>query len=152
MLNLLGLETGTLNTVQYSNHSGYRQLRGFRTSAAQILEIFEGLEQSGLLEGFDMLLTGYVPGEEELLAVGKIAREVKARGGGFWRKCARGRRTGRDADRRGTVLDPVMGDQGRLYVSEGVLPVYKSLMHDADLIVPNQFETEYVPLPPLSPG
>lgn len=35
-----------------------------------------------------------------------------------------------------------MGDQGRLYVSEGVVPVYKSLLHHADLIVPNQFETE----------
>ena len=40
------------------------------------------------------------------------------------------------------MLDPVMGDQDRLYVSEGVLPVYKSLVGMADLIVPNQFEAE----------
>jgi pyridoxal/pyridoxine/pyridoxamine kinase len=45
-------------------------------------------------------------------------------------------------DWRAEVLDPVMGDQGRLYVSEGVVPVYKSLLSYADLIVPNQFETE----------
>lgn len=40
------------------------------------------------------------------------------------------------------VLDPVMGDQGRLYVSEDVVPVYRNLLRDADLILPNQFEAE----------
>lgn len=38
-----------------------------------------------------------------------------------------------------------MGDDGRLYVSEDVVPVYKSLLRDADLILPNQFEAESVP-------
>jgi pyridoxine kinase len=35
-----------------------------------------------------------------------------------------------------------MGDQGRLYVSEDVVPVYKELITHADLILPNQFEAE----------
>ena len=35
-----------------------------------------------------------------------------------------------------------MGDDGRLYVSEEVVPVYKNLLRDADLILPNQFEAE----------
>ena len=43
----------------------------------------------------------------------------------------------------GTVLDPVMGDMGKLYVSPDVVPMYKSLLSHADLITPNQFETEY---------
>lgn len=37
-----------------------------------------------------------------------------------------------------------MGDQGRLYVNPNVVPVYKNLLHDADMIVPNQFEAESV--------
>lgn len=37
-----------------------------------------------------------------------------------------------------------MGDHGRLYVSEDVVPIYKSLLPLADLILPNQFEVEYV--------
>lgn len=41
-----------------------------------------------------------------------------------------------------TVLDPVMGDNGKIYVNEDVVPAYKGLLKDADLIVPNQFETE----------
>jgi len=35
-----------------------------------------------------------------------------------------------------------MGDQGRLYVSEEVVPAYRDLLRDADLILPNQFEAE----------
>jgi pyridoxal/pyridoxine/pyridoxamine kinase len=42
------------------------------------------------------------------------------------------------------VLDPVMGDEGKIYVSEEVVPAYKNLLKDADLILPNQFEAEYV--------
>ena len=41
-----------------------------------------------------------------------------------------------------TVLDPVMGDQGRLYVNGDVVPAYKTLLREADLILPNQFEAE----------
>ncbi|KAL8733825.1 MAG: hypothetical protein Q9166_001813 [cf. Caloplaca sp. 2 TL-2023] len=35
-----------------------------------------------------------------------------------------------------------MGDEGRIYVSEDVVPAYKGLLRDADLILPNQFEAE----------
>lgn len=35
-----------------------------------------------------------------------------------------------------------MGDQGRLYVAEDIVPVYKNLIRDADLILPNCFEAE----------
>jgi pyridoxine kinase len=41
------------------------------------------------------------------------------------------------------VLDPVMGDQGRLYVNDDVVPAYKKIIPFADLILPNQFEAEY---------
>lgn len=81
-----------------------------------------------------MMLSGYVPGAEALEAVGAIAKELKAKakarpGSFFW------------------VLDPVMGDNGTLYVAQDVVPVYRSLVPYADLILPNQFEAEYVPLP-----
>lgn len=35
-----------------------------------------------------------------------------------------------------------MGDQEQLYVSEDVVPVYRRLLRDADLVLPNQFEAE----------
>jgi pyridoxine kinase len=43
------------------------------------------------------------------------------------------------------VLDPVMGDDGHMYVPKEVVPVYQQEMVAlADAITPNQFEAEYV--------
>jgi pyridoxine kinase len=35
-----------------------------------------------------------------------------------------------------------MGDQGKLYVAEDIVPAYRALIREADLILPNQFEAE----------
>ncbi len=80
-----------------------------------------------------MMLSGYLPGAASVEAIGTIARDLKFKatmkpGSFFW------------------VLDPVMGDNGKLYVEEGVIPAYKEVLKDADLILPNQFEAEYVSL------
>jgi pyridoxine kinase len=77
-----------------------------------------------------MMLSGYIPGAEAVVAVGEIAKELRERnkdtpGSFFW------------------VLDPVMGDNGKIYVAEDVVPAYKGLIQYADLILPNQFEAEY---------
>ncbi|KAL7628582.1 putative pyridoxal kinase [Parahypoxylon ruwenzoriense] len=106
------------------------QWKGTRASAQEITDLWEGLKQS-YLDNFDVMLSGYVPGAAAIEAVGNIAKELRqksvAKGPGgdfFW------------------VLDPVMGDNGRLYVGDDVVPAYKSLIHHADLILPNQFEAE----------
>ncbi|KLU87682.1 pyridoxal kinase [Magnaporthiopsis poae ATCC 64411] len=127
----LGCEVAALNTVQFSNHTGYKQWKGTRVSADEISDLWEGLKQS-YLDGFDMMLSGYIPGAAAVEAVGRIAVELKAKakaggsapGSFFW------------------VLDPVMGDNGTLYVAPDVVPAYKALLRHADLILPNQFEAE----------
>ncbi|OAG41293.1 pyridoxal kinase, variant 1 [Fonsecaea monophora] len=120
--------TITLCSYSKGNHTGYRQFKGRRTPAAEIRELYDGLRQSYLTD-FDVLLSGYSPSAEVVDAVGTIARDLRYRaavrpGGFFW------------------VLDPVMGDQGRLYVSQDIVPAYKQLIKEADLILPNQFEAE----------
>ncbi|CAK7244878.1 MAG: Putative pyridoxal kinase [Sporothrix thermara] len=124
----LGCDVAALNTVQFSNHTGYRQWKGTRTSADEIWSLYEGLKQS-YLDNFDMMLSGYVPGAASVEVVGRIAEDLRKRtashpGDFFW------------------VLDPVMGDNGRLYVADDVAPAYKKLLDHADLILPNQFEAE----------
>ena len=84
MLQLLGLETAGLNTVQFSNHSGYRQKTGETTKAELITSLWEGMKMNGLDKGFEMVLSGYVPGAAELEAVGEIVKEVKKSGRCFW--------------------------------------------------------------------
>lgn len=76
-----------------------------------------------------MMLSGYCPSAALVEQVGKIGRDAKLKattkpGSFFW------------------VLDPVMGDNGRIYVAEDTVPAYKNLLKDADLILPNQFEAE----------
>ncbi|KAI1078323.1 Ribokinase-like protein [Whalleya microplaca] len=128
VLQSMGCDVAALNTVQFSNHTGYKQWKGSRVSAQEITELWEGLKQS-YLDNFDMMLSGYVPGAAAVEAVGNIGKELKEKskakpGSFFW------------------VLDPVMGDNGRLYVADDVVPAYKSLIPYADLILPNQFEAE----------
>ncbi|KAL9101598.1 MAG: hypothetical protein Q9163_003159 [Psora crenata] len=118
VMQTLGCDVAALNTVQFRTE----------TSAAEISNIYTSLKQSYLTD-FDMLLSGYAPSAEAVEAVGSIARDLKLRastkpGSFFW------------------VLDPVMGDEGRLYVDKSVLPVYKKMLQEADLILPNQFEVE----------
>ncbi len=158
VLQSLGCDAAALNTVQFSrpallpagiirssfnltwcigNHTGYGRTKGTKLAAQEITDLWDGLKQSHL-DSFDMMLSGYVPGAAGVEAVGRIAKELKAGaaskpGSFFW------------------VLDPVMGDNGKIYVAEDVVPAYQSLIHHADLILPNQFEAECVfPSPFLS--
>ncbi|KAL1737857.1 Ribokinase-like protein [Schizophyllum fasciatum] len=73
----------------------------------------------------DRLLTGYIPGAEALSAVADFATKLKER-----------------KPNAIYLLDPVMGDSGKLYVAADVIPVYRNLLHLADLITPNWFEVE----------
>ncbi|EHK17556.1 uncharacterized protein TRIVIDRAFT_80600 [Trichoderma virens Gv29-8] len=128
VLQSLGFEVAALNTVQFSNHTGYMQWTGTRATAQEITDLYNGLKQS-YLDDFDMMLSGYIPGAEGVTAVGNIAKGLKEKfqnspGKFFW------------------VLDPVMGDNGKLYVAPEVVPAYKALLPYADLILPNQFEAE----------
>ncbi|KAF2088369.1 Ribokinase-like protein [Saccharata proteae CBS 121410] len=128
IMQALGCEVSAINTVNYSNHTAYKQVKGRKTTAEEITELYEGLKQS-YLNRFDVLLSGYMPSAEAVQAVGRIGRDLRFNaanrpGEFFW------------------VLDPVMGDQGRCYVPEDEVPQYKSLLREADLILPNQFEAE----------
>ncbi|KAF2187841.1 Ribokinase-like protein [Zopfia rhizophila CBS 207.26] len=123
-----GCDVCAINTVHYSNHTAYKQVKGTKTTAQQVKILYEGLQQS-CLNNFDLLLTGYMPSAEVVQTVGKIGRDLKFHAGTkpgsfFW------------------VLDPVMGDNGELYIPEDEVPQYKSLLREADLILPNQFEAE----------
>jgi len=99
------------------------------------LELFQGLEQSGI-DNFQYLLTGYLPNASTVTAVSTIAKTLKKKNPDilwsifltFWVLIV--------------VLDPVMGDDGALYVAEEVVPIYKSIVPFADIILPNQFEAE----------
>lgn len=76
VLQSLGCDVSAINTVEYSNHLAYRQVKGRKTPADEILELYEGLKQS-YLNDFNVMLSGYVPSAEGVEAVGKIGRDLK---------------------------------------------------------------------------
>ncbi|WVO15079.1 pyridoxal kinase [Cryptococcus depauperatus] len=124
-LQMLGYDVDVINTVQFSNHTGYGFTDGYKTSPEQILAIFNGLTTNGLLT-HSKVLTGYVPSAEALKVVAQGIQRMKE-----------------DDEKLVYLLDPVMGDIGTgLYVSDDTVPVYKDMLSLATIITPNQFEVE----------
>lgn len=124
-LQCLGWEVDALNTVHFSNNTGYGSVKGTKASAQEILDIYDGLKLANL--SYEFLLTGYVPGEEGVEAVGKVGEDLKTNNPSLiW------------------LLDPVLGDAGRMYVSEKTIPVYQDILKSGKvtLVTPNQFEAE----------
>ena len=75
------------------NHTAYKQVKGTKTSPDQILDLYDGLQQSNL-NHFDVLLTGYMPSAACVQAIGKIGRDIKLNAGTkpgsfFWGESAR---------------------------------------------------------------
>ncbi|KAF9429569.1 putative pyridoxal kinase [Podila epigama] len=120
-LQLLGFDVDVMNTVSFSNHTGYPSWTGERATGDQLKELFKGLETNGLAE-YSHLLTGYIGSAQNLTCVAEIIAKLQGRP--FY------------------VMDPVMGDHGQLYVQPDVIPVYKDMMKFTKAITPNQFEAE----------
>ncbi|KAG9077109.1 putative pyridoxal kinase, partial [Ceratobasidium sp. 370] len=124
-LQLLGWDVDAINTVQFSNHAGYRSHGGTKTDRAQLLDIFSVLERNEFVHS-DALLTGYIPGADALSAVADFGARLKEANPNMV-----------------FLIDPVMGDDGIMYVADDVLPVYHDrLLPLATIITPNWFEAE----------
>ncbi|EKM81556.1 hypothetical protein AGABI1DRAFT_105107 [Agaricus bisporus var. burnettii JB137-S8] len=131
-LECLGYDVDVVNTVNYSNHAGYGNVGGTKTSAKELENIFKILEENELLAP-TRLLTGYIPDAESLSAVNRIVQKLKE-------------------ERPGLIylLDPVMGDAGKLYVAADVVPVYKQMLPLATIIAPNWYEVELLTDTPMT--
>ncbi|KAG5454560.1 Pyridoxal kinase [Clonorchis sinensis] len=124
-LQLLGIEVDYINSVQFSNHTGYSCVKGQVMDACDLKELYAGLKANGL-HTYTHVLTGYVGCASFLEAVGDLIRDLKAENPQLKYYC-----------------DPVLGDSGELYVSPDLVPVYKEkILPLADVILPNQFEAE----------
>lgn len=126
-LQRLGYEVIAINTVQFSNHTGYGQWTGQVFSADHIKDVLMGLQARGALGHVDALLTGYM-GDP---AIGEIILDTLdglLPVGTTW------------------LCDPVMGDVGRgFFVREGIPAFFRErAVPKANIITPNQFELEYL--------
>ena len=123
----LGREVWAINTVEFSNHTGYGSWRGKILGAELAADLVTGLEERNVLNQCEAVLSGYLGdaslGEVIIDAVKKV-RKVSP----MMLYCC----------------DPVMGDVGRgLYVKPDIPGIFKNqLIPIADITCPNQFELE----------
>mmetsp|Transcript_23168 Transcript_23168/g.38123 ORF Transcript_23168/g.38123 Transcript_23168/m.38123 type:complete len:297 (+) Transcript_23168:175-1065(+) len=125
-LQVLGFEVDAINSVQFSNHTGYQSWTGQVLNGDQLWALIEGLEKNGLLKGYTHLLTGYVGSETFLRMILCVLQILRKYNPGLLYVC-----------------DPVMGDDGKLYVPKELVPLFRDeVVPQASLLVPNQFECE----------
>jgi pyridoxine kinase len=134
-LQRIGVEVWPVNTVHFSNHTGYGAWRGMVLSAETVADVIRGIEERGVLPECDGVLSGYM-GDASL---GEVILDAFARV--------------KQANPEAVYCcDPVMGDVGRGFF---VRPGIPEFMRDravpaATLITPNQFELEYLANRPVS--
>ncbi|XP_077977348.1 pyridoxal kinase-like [Glandiceps talaboti] len=125
-MQVLGYEVDAINSVQLSNHTGYKVFKGQVLNADDLRTLVDGLIENDI-DKYSHVLTGYVGSESFLLEVVKVIKDMKAK-----------------YPDTVIVCDPVLGDFGvGYYVPKELMPIYRDQMLPiVDIITPNQFEAE----------
>lgn len=128
-LQRLGFSVWPVNTVLFSNHTGYGDWRGTVLPAEDVAEVIRGIEDRGVLGDCDAVLSGYL-GDASL---GRVVLDAVARV-----KAANPRAI--------YCCDPVMGDVGRGFFVRPGIPefVRDHAVPAANVVTPNQFELEFL--------
>lgn len=80
------------------------------------------------MDNYTHLLTGYIGTASFLKRVALLVTTLKSKNPNLIYVC-----------------DPVMGDNGKMYVPEALKEIYKKeIVPLADVVTPNQFELEYI--------
>ena len=126
-LQRLGFEVWSINTVQFSNHTGYGDWTGQVYPPEAVTEIVDGIAARGVLPSCGAVLSGYLGSEGTVSAVVEAVRRVRAANPAALYCC-----------------DPVMGDVGRGVFVRPELPAQIAALAvpEADVLTPNQFELE----------
>lgn len=128
-LQRLGHEVWPVNTVLFSNHTGYGAWRGQVLPVAAVREVLAGVEERGGFDRANAVLSGYLGSADLGQAVLETVAHVQAR-----------------RPEALYVCDPVMGDVDRgFFVAEGIPAFFKhEAVPKAQIITPNQFELAYL--------
>jgi pyridoxine kinase len=124
-LQRLGAEVWTVNTVQFSNHTGYGDWTGDVYTGAQIARLVAGIAARGVLPACDAVLSGYMGDAAIGEAILDAVRQVKQANPAALYCC-----------------DPVIGDDGTdIYVRPGIPEFMRDqALPQADIATPNLFE------------
>jgi pyridoxine kinase len=128
-LQRLGHEVWPVATVVFSNHTGYGSWRGPLLASGDVADVITGIEERGVLDQVDGVLSGYQGGADIAGVILDAVSRVRAAN-----------------PRASYTCDPVMGnaDSG-CFVHPDIPPVLRErVVPHADVITPNQFELGFL--------
>ncbi len=122
-----GIEVWPVLTVHFSNHTGYDTWRGPMFGADDVRAVIAGIDERGVLERCDAVLSGYQGAAEVSEAILDAVALVRRRNPQAVYCC-----------------DPVMGDDDRGVYVQPALPdlIRARVLPAAQIITPNSFELE----------
>lgn len=126
-LQRLGFEVWPVNTVQFSNHTGYLAWRGRVFGADHVSEVIAGIADRGAMPRCEAVLSGYVGDAATGGAILGAVEMVRAANPDALYCC-----------------DPVMGDVGRGVFVHADIPEFmrRQALPLADIATPNHFELD----------
>jgi pyridoxine kinase len=128
-LQRLGLEVWAINTVQFSNHTGYGAWTGEVYPPTHMRALIDGIAALQVLGECEAVLSGYLgDGAMGEVVIDAVTRVRAANRQALW------------------CCDPVMGDVGRgFFVRPGIPELFRDrILPLADIVTPNQFELDYL--------
>lgn len=127
VLTTLGQHPLLVDTVLLAAHPGYGKWAGGSVPADILAAVLDGVLSLGDAAQISTVISGYLGNAEQVEAIASFLDG--------WRECGGGT----------YVLDPVLGDGGRLYVAPEIASMMiDALMPRADIITPNQYELAYL--------
>jgi len=123
-LQLHGFEVDVINSVQFSNHTGYPGgIKGSRLRDVDLKELYAGLKTNGI-NHYSHILSGYCGDASFLRQIAEIIRESRLVN-----------------DKLIYICDPVLGDNGKYYVPRELTAIYlNEIIPLANIVTPNVFE------------
>ncbi len=119
-----GHEVLALPTILLSNHPGHGKPEGRATAASELAALISALEKLGAFENLDAVITGYFASAEQIQIFAALIARLKC---------------------KIVLVDPVLGDHGKLYVGQVVAEAIRDqLVPLATILTPNAFELSWL--------
>lgn len=123
-LQAAGFTVSQIPTIILSNHPGLSKPSGVKLPAAEIEAILKSLDALGTLDACAGVMTGYFASADQIWIAASFIRKMKTKNAALY-----------------VLVDPVLGDDGGLYVSSEVAAsIRDELLPLASCITPNCFE------------
>lgn len=119
-----GHEVLGIPTILLSNHPGHGRPEGRAIAISEMSAMIEALEKLGALKNLDAVITGYFANVEQTQIIAALISRLGC---------------------KIILVDPVLGDHGKLYVGQAVAEAIRDkLLPLATILTPNAFELSWL--------